>query len=123
MIYDSLETFYRLDARRRASPEADFGCHWRQAGFTGQWKVAYVRDTGEIYAVQNNNHTKNPLFVLGQFPPDPEEVFYQSLEVALEGWTDNCTGNPEGLSWIVDKLEDQPSPAAPTLRTWWRDNA
>ena len=49
--FEDLESFYSDNPARRRSPEASYGVHWRLDGWTGTWRVSYVRDTGEVYAV------------------------------------------------------------------------
>ena len=101
-LFSSVERFYQDDERRRGSPEADYGVHWRQSGHPGRLRVSYVKDTGELYAVNGANSTT---ILLGRFPADPEDPYYETLDRALEGWAAECPANPDGLSWIVGRLE------------------
>ena len=50
-MYPTLEAYYAADERRRRSEETDYGVHWRLHGWEYRWRVSYVRNTGEIYAV------------------------------------------------------------------------
>ena len=50
--FKNVEEFYSENSARRRSPEADYGVHWKLEGWPNSFRVSYVRDTGEIYAVQ-----------------------------------------------------------------------
>ena len=50
-IFEGLEHFESTEPARRSSPDIDYGFHWRLTGWTGSWRVSYVRDTGEVYAL------------------------------------------------------------------------
>ena len=104
-VYLTLEDFYANRPERRNREEADYGVHWRLEGWPHKWRVSYVRNTGEIYAVhqqlQGINDSERPssygpLFVVGQVPPDPvpegnlRQLFYQTLEDILDGWPAHC---------------------------------
>ena len=108
-IFKNLEQFYSANPTRRSSPEADYGAHWRLAGWAGSWRVSYVRDTGEVYALDG---ASGPLMILGTFPIDPDagpgDVYYNGLDRLLEGWPDHC-GPPGGLTWLIGKMA-QPDP-------------
>ena len=45
-------SFYAADPRRRTSEEAEYGALWRYADAGGDdlWRLAYVCDTGELFA-------------------------------------------------------------------------
>lgn len=119
-MYPTLQAYYEEDQQGRLrSPEADYGVHWRLDGYQHPWRVSYVKNTGEIYAVQQcmvshdipqRATSYGPLFVLGIVPIDqlPENdhhsVYYKGLEAILEGWTDHC-GPSNGLTWIRDRIE------------------
>ena len=70
--------------------------------------MSYVRNTGEIYAVQQGS-TIGPVFVMAIIPPDPVDdgnrraLFYATLETILEGWPEQC-GRPDSLRWVRDRL-------------------
>lgn len=71
---------------RKRSPEVDFGVHWREEGarFFGlgpTWRVSWIRDTGELYAVeQSPEHDR--FVVLGVYQT------YKQVERAMEGWAE-----------------------------------
>ena len=82
--FKNVEEFYSDNSARRRSPEADYGVHWKLEGWPNSWRVSYVRDTGEIYAVQQeatrtgilptgeiiiaNGLEEEPVLLLGHFP-------------------------------------------------------
>ncbi len=109
-IYPILEAYYAADERRLRSEECDYGVHWRLEGWEYRWRVSYVRNTGEIYAV-NQGRTIGPVFVLAIIPPDPvpdgdrRSLFYTTLEAILEGWPEQC-GHPDSLRWVRDRLSN-----------------
>ena len=96
-------------------------------GWPNSWRVSYVRDTGEIYAVQQgpmrsgtlptgeiiiaNGPEEGPVLLLGHFPwqpsdlekAGPRDVYYHGLEKLLEGWPERCV-QPNGLVWVIEKL-------------------
>lgn len=105
--FDSKESFYADDERRRLSGEVDFGVYWRW--FDGAefptWRVSYIRTTGEVYAIENRSRQ---VVLMGAVPPDdPEDGgdqrYYRTLDGLLEGWADAC-GRGETLGWILERL-------------------
>ena len=121
--FKNVDEFYSDNSARRRSPEADYGVHWKLDGWPNSWRVSYVRDTGEIYAVHQgpiqtgilptgeiiiaNGLEEGPVLLLGLFPIDeedgPRDVYYRSLEKHLEGWPERCV-QPNGLVWVIEKL-------------------
>ena len=106
LTYDSLADFYNADKRRIVGGEAGYGAHWKLKGWPSTFQVAYVRDTGEVYAY----HSALPytVLMLGVVPADPvaderAEVYYRTLDRLLEGWPEHC-GKPNGLSWLIARL-------------------
>ena len=89
-VYPTPEAYYAADERRLRSEECDYGVHWRLDGWQSRWRVSYVRNTGEVYAV-TQGHTIGPVFILAIIPPDPvpdgdrHSLFYATLEAILEG--------------------------------------
>ena len=72
-----------------------------------RYRVSYVKETGDVYAV---NHSTGLVEVLGTVEPDPvpdsnfTSPWERPLEVLLaDEWTDWC-GKPGGLQWFRDKL-------------------
>ena len=121
--FEDLESFYSDNPARRRSPEAGYGVHWRLAGWAGTWRVSYVRDTGEVYALfqgptqvgvlptgetfVSSGKGASPVLALGTFPVDenakPSDVYYRGLEQFLADWTKHC-GEPNGLAWMIQRI-------------------
>lgn len=114
--FPSLDAFYddRPAPERRYSPEADFGVHWRTDGRTWpQWRVSYVKATGEVYAVEQTGACR--VRVLAVVPPDdpaddPDPYhgvtrgrYYFTLDAILDGWADPDTSGHD-LAWIEQRL-------------------
>lgn len=93
--FDTLEGFYTADERRRRSGEVDFGVWWTLPNSHVTWRVSWVADTGELYAVASH-HTGGrelgPVRLCGVFPTR------QLVEEVLEGWAERC--GPGGLAWL-----------------------
>jgi hypothetical protein len=80
--FDTIDEFY--DRRGgRYSGESDFGVHWHDSGRSWpRYRVSVVRDTGDIYAI-DQAHGKVEL--LGTVPPRPDP--YAAAEEQLDGWS------------------------------------
>ena len=122
--FKNVEDFYSDNSARRYSPEAGYGVHWKLEGWPNSWRVSYVRDTGEVYAVQQGPQRggvlptgeifittgpgEGPVLLLGHFPIDeeagPYDVYYHGLEALLEGWPEHC-GRPNGLAWVIERMK------------------
>ena len=109
--FPNIEAFYSENEARRRSPEADYGVWWRDGGSRESWRVSYVRDTGEVYAVQG------AVEVLGVVPPDQEDplvpgrrvwgrTYYRTLDRILEGWSEHC-GRLNSLAWVREQLAEK----------------
>ena len=123
--FEDLESFYSDNPARRYSPEADYGVHWLLDDWPGTWRVSYVRDTGEVYAVFQgptragliptgetaviSGTEEGLVLALGTFPVDenagPNEVYYRGLDQLLSGWADHCT-EPNGLAWMIQRIDE-----------------
>ena len=107
-MYPTLEAYYADDERRLRSEECDYGAHWRLKGWEGLWRISYVRDIGEIYAVHQGS-TLGPVFILAIIPLDPEaygdrkSLFYATLDGILDGQPEQC-GRPDSLRRVKDRL-------------------
>ena len=106
--FSSLEAFYADDEARRRSGEADYGVWWSEPGVVGNWRVSYVRDTGEIYATLLRGRGQHGrVDILAVVPPDEGRRYYESPEALnelLSGWADRC-GRPDSLSWVRAQLK------------------
>ncbi len=91
--------FLAADPRRRSSDEVDLGATWRAAGSDATWRVAWLRETGELYAVRTDSLTGS-----GSSPTVlavvPDEV---ALDALLDGWRD-ARGREDGLAWLDARL-------------------
>lgn len=116
-----------MGSLRKISPEADYGLYWRDHRSWPTWRVSYVGNTGEIYAVQLQGDGR--VEILGVVEPDcdpyaPDDgLYYRTLEGILDGWADEC-GREDSLDWCRVKLTEH-RPAAPTsadeaLAAWTR---
>ena len=115
--FPNLEDFYRQDSQRRYSGEADYGVHWTLPGSNLRYRVSYVRNTGEIYAVPNLSPNEAKVFLIGQVPADPVEDepkswptrrWYATLDAILDGWPSRY-GEPGGLQWLLERLAPHPA--------------
>lgn len=103
--YGTLREFYEDDPRRKLSGEADYGVHWRLGDVTfPRWRVSYVHETGEVYAVCLVPGSQQQVVVMGVVPPDEGEgVYYRTLDRILDGWEFEC-GKPRSLDWVMGRL-------------------
>ena len=121
--FRDLKSFYNDNPARLSSPEADYGAHWRLDGWSGTWRVSYVRNTGEVYAVRQGPYCmgtlptgetfvspgqgESPVLVLGIFPPDPDagpaDIYYRGLDAHLKEWP-RRSFQPDGLKWLMDRM-------------------
>lgn len=116
-VYDDLATFYADDPRRERSPEHDYGVWWRDQDDYPVWRVSWVENTGEVYALrlqEGGAYSPGPgavavtageptgrVELLGVIAAeDPPE---QGVEHALEGWTERC-GERGSLGWVRDHV-------------------
>ena len=117
MQFATIEAFWHDDPDRNRSEETDFGYHWRRPGDPYRWRVSYIRNTGEVYAVRLAPQ-EGPLLVLGRVPQDPEadnqhsaegrdqgNLYNRTVNRILKGWNERCT-SPDGLEWLESALEE-----------------
>ncbi len=69
---------------RKTSREVDFGVRWRllEEPTDWPWRVSWIANTGELYAVEVVAHGRRRAIVLGRYA-EREEV-----EALLEGWAE-----------------------------------
>ena len=99
-----MEEFYDEAPARRYSGEADYGGYWRNGPTRPRWRVSYVHETGEVYAVQLGGGSCGPVEVLGIVPPDPperERLYYATLERLLSGWADE---GGRDIAWVRTRI-------------------
>jgi hypothetical protein len=103
---DSLDAFYReADPRlREFSGEVDFGVHWSDPLLPAQvagwprWRVAWVRETGEVYAVcQHPFADRRSVRLYGAVEGQ------EAAEKFLAGWEHHCRAG--GLAWLEGLFE------------------
>jgi hypothetical protein len=88
--FRSMREFYGTRGGER-SGEVDFGVWWRlgEPPREQPWRVSWVRDTGDVYAVAARTGSVE---LLGTIPSEDE------LERRFAGWADVC-GEPRSLQW------------------------
>ena len=98
------QAFHAADARRRLSPEVDLGATWRDAGSADAYRVAWLRDTGEVYTCRADSYdgSCSDVSVLAHVSTEDE------LDALLEGWQEART-EPNGLAWLRGRLAVQPA--------------
>ena len=99
VAYADESVFHTADPRRRTSDEVDLGATWRAAGSDEVWRLAWLRDTGELYLCQTAG-----------FPGPAEHVRVLAvvaseteLDGLLEGWREHRTAE-DGLGWLRERL-------------------
>ena len=113
-MWKNLNEFYSQNPIRRASPEADYGAHWLQSPWRSTWRVAYVKDTGEVYALYQGQQ-QGPVVLLGKVKADPTPtgedqwspaapLYYETLNKILNNWPKVCGSTNNGLQWIKDQI-------------------
>jgi hypothetical protein len=88
--------FVAADPRRGRSDQLDFGATWRWAGSNDAWRLAWVRDTGELYLCRADGHDGSctEVCLLAVLPQESQ------VDALLEGWREHRT-DPDGLSWVL----------------------
>lgn len=111
-VYTSLRAFYDADARRDPSPEWDFGVHWKGEYDWPRYRVSWVIETGELYAVELGGQGR--VYVLavvdrvGDYPYSGGHDAWvrfkdaQPIEQVLSGWAES----DQELGWVVRRLEE-----------------
>ncbi|MQA74491.1 MAG: hypothetical protein GEU88_09170 [Solirubrobacterales bacterium] len=92
-----LRGFYAADPRRGASPERDFGLHWRSA--TGAtYRAAWIADTQELYSVRHSGSAEDAqVTVLARLGAE-------ALERWLAGWRRVCDSDqPGSYEWLLER--------------------
>lgn len=91
--------FHAADARRRVSTELDLGATWRRSGSNDAWRLAWVRDTGELYVCRADAYDGSctDVAVLAVLPDE------HVVDAALVGWREHRT-DPDGLTWLTGRL-------------------
>ena len=90
--------FHEADHRRRLSTEIDFGATWRATGSNDAWRVAWLRDTEELYLCRADAYDGacTDVTVVAVLPE-------AAVERLLDGWQD-ARERPDGLDWLRERL-------------------
>lgn len=96
--------FEDADPRRRTSAELDLGATWRRAGSNDAWRLAWVRDTGELYLCRADGYdgTCTEVSVIARVDGEA------ALDALLDGWREHRT-DPDGLSWLTGRTRLVPA--------------
>jgi hypothetical protein len=91
--------FHTADPRRRLSPDVDFGATWRYEASNDAYRLAWLRDTGELYTCRADGYDGSctDVTVLAVVASEDE------LDALLEGWRDARTA-PDGLEWLAGRV-------------------
>ena len=88
--------FLADDPDRRRSDQLDLGATWRWDGSNDAWRLAWVRDTGELYLCRADGHdgTCSDVSLLAVLPRE------RDVDALLDGWRER-RHDPDGLSWVL----------------------
>jgi hypothetical protein len=99
LAFASLLEFYAADAARGSSAEVDYGRPWRTGAFGPTYRVAWLQDTGELFAVR-----------LGGIRADGGQVELLAhvpdagvLADMVAGWSDVC-GTFDSMRWLRGRV-------------------
>lgn len=83
-IQAGFQAWIAAPARAR-SPEVDYGCWWwiRRPAEYPHWRVSFIVDTGEVYAVAMAGQRPDQFIVLGCLTGGR-----QAMETAMHGWAE-----------------------------------
>jgi hypothetical protein len=93
------QEFEAADPRRRTSAEVDFGATWRWAESNDAWRLAWIRDTGELYLCRADGYDGSctDVSVLAVVHRETD------VDALLEGWRDRRV-DPDGLAWLAERV-------------------
>jgi hypothetical protein len=94
------QAFHDADPRRRSSSEVDLGATWRFDGAADAHRLAWLRDTGELYLCKADGYDGSCTDVGVLAVVEGEAL----LDTVLFGWQDARTA-PDGLNWLLGPLE------------------
>lgn len=74
---------------RARSPEVDYGCWWMLNGPREfpRWRVSFIVDTAEVYAVKLEGHRPNEFIVLGKISTGCD--VRAEMERRMQGWAES----------------------------------
>ncbi len=97
--YSDESAFHAANPLRRTSDEVDLGATWRAEGSDTAWRLAWLRETGEVYLCRASS-----------LPGAADEVTVlaivtdeHALDVAVAGWRDH-QGDENSLGWLTSRL-------------------
>jgi hypothetical protein len=85
---------WSAEPARARSPEVDYGCWWWITKPTEypHWRVSFIVDTGEVYAVALAGQRPDQYIVLGRLPGGRD-----AMETAMRGWAEGEMRLPDLL--------------------------
>ena len=91
--------FHGADPRRRTSAEVDFGATWRWGTSNDAWRVAWLRDTGELYVCRADgpDGACSDVHVLAVVEREAD------VDAMLAGWQERRF-DPDGLAWLTGRV-------------------
>lgn len=94
------QAFHQADPRRRSSAEVDLGATWRSADRPDAHRLAWLRETGELYLCRADGYDGSctDVSVLAVIPSE------ELLDTLMFGWQD-AREAPDGLQWLLSRLE------------------
>lgn len=97
--YADETAFETADPRRRTSDEVDFGATWRAAGSDDVWRLAWLRETGELFLCSAAGYPgpSQQVRVLAVIPSE------RDLDLVLDGWRDHRS-DEDGLGWLRTRI-------------------
>lgn len=90
--------FLGADDRRRRSDEVDLGATWRAAGTSDTWRLAWLRDTGELYLCRNDSLVGGSSVEVLALLTDEAAV-----DDLLDGWR-AARHEEDGLAWLDGRV-------------------
>jgi hypothetical protein len=95
----TLQEFYASDPRRARSHKVGYGSLWREFAPVPTYRLAWVKVTGELYAMELSeaDEHKDPVEVLGVLWSWPQ------VEACLAGWPERC-GDQRSLLWARERV-------------------
>lgn len=97
--YSDESEFQRADPRRKTSDEVDLGATWREPGSEDAWRLAWLRDTGELFLCRAAGYPA-PAADVRVLAVVADE---KRLDALLAGWRDHRT-DEDSLGWLTGRL-------------------
>ena len=94
------QAFHEADPRRRSSVEVDLGATWRYEGQPDAHRLAWIRETGELYLCKADGYDGSCTDVSVLAVLEEEAM----LDTFLYGWQD-ARQQADGLNWLLGRLE------------------